>query len=50
VSAEFALYPDIGLSLVILSNHDGRAQLVLKAFEASYFGDAARLRPGMIIR
>lgn len=50
VSAEFAIYPDSGLSLVILSNHDRRAQPVLKAFEASYFGDAARLRPGMIIR
>ncbi len=49
-AAEFALYPDRGLSLVILSNHDRRAQPVLKAFEAAYFGKAAQLRPGMIIR
>ena len=50
ISAEFALYPDSGLSLVVLSNHHGRAQPVLKAFETAYFGAAARLRPGMIIR
>ncbi len=49
-AAEFALYPDSGLSLVILSNHDRCAQPVLKAFEAAYFGQAGQLRPGMTIR
>lgn len=40
VNAEFALYPDTGLVLVILSNHNMRASPVLTAFEGAYFGDA----------
>lgn len=49
VSAEFALYPRSGLTLVVLSNHDRRAAPVLTAFEAAYIGPAAE-SGGMIIR
>lgn len=38
VNTEFALYPDQGLVVVILSNHNMRARPVLQAFEAAYFG------------
>jgi len=50
IQAQFALYPDTGLSVAILSNHNNRASPVLTAFEEAYFGDAAQLPEGMVLR
>lgn len=37
VSAQLAIYPSLGVVLAIVSNHDGRANPVLEAFEAALF-------------
>jgi D-alanyl-D-alanine carboxypeptidase len=52
VSAQLALYPNQGLVMVVLSNHNGRASPVLNAFESVLFPpvEGEQASGGFVIR
>lgn len=41
VSAQLAIYPTLGVVIAVVSNHDGRANPILEAFEAALFPSSA---------